>query len=151
MAASFSMNRRWGWRRVKSGLANVLCTLAALITVAPLVFVLAHMVREAFSAINWHFFPHLPKPVGETGGGMANAIVGTFTLLALASAIGIPVGVLGGVFLSEYGSARISWPLRFAADLLNGVPSIIWGIAAWGLLVSQELPYLVWDEQGPPF
>jgi phosphate transport system permease protein len=151
MAASLSTIPRWRWRRAKSALANVLCTLAAIVTVAPLLFVLAHIVREGISAVNWDFFTQLPKPVGEPGGGMANAIVGTFTLLALASAIGIPVGVLGGIFLSEYGSARVSWPLRFAADLLNGVPSIIWGIAAWALLVSQEWPYPTWDGHGLHF
>jgi phosphate transport system permease protein len=145
MASFPTSNHRRRWRRAKSALANLLCTLAALVTVAPLLFVLGHILHEGFSAVNWGFFTQLPRPVGEPGGGMANAILGTFTLLALASLVGIPVGVLGGVFLSEYSSARISWPLRFAADLLNGVPSIIWGIAAWALLVSHELPYPVWE------
>lgn len=85
--------------------------------------------------MNWEFFTHLPKPVGEVGGGMANALVGTFVPLLLASAIGLPVGVLGGVYLSEYGGSRLNWAIRFAADILNGVPSIIWGIVVYALVV----------------
>ena len=73
-------------------------------------------------------FIHLPKSVGESGGGMANAIVGTFILLGQAAVFGVPIGVLGGVFLSEYGSSRLNWWIRFAADVLNGVPSITWGM-----------------------
>ena len=86
-------------------------------------------------AVNLEFFTHLPKPVGVPGGGMANAIVGTLELLALASIIGIPVGVLGGIFLAEYGTARVNGVLRFIADVLNGVPSIIWGVVVYGLIV----------------
>jgi phosphate transport system permease protein len=81
------------------------------------------------------FFTHLPKPVGEPGGGMANAIVGTLVLLGLASLIGVPVGVLGGVYLSEYGAEKLNWWIRFGADILNGVPSIVWGIVAYSLVV----------------
>ena len=88
-----------------------------------------------FSSINLAFFTQLPKPVGEIGGGMANAIAGTFTLLAQAAVIGVPVGVLGGVFLSEYGGTKLNWAIRFAADILNGVPSITWGIVVYALLV----------------
>jgi phosphate transport system permease protein len=77
----------------------------------------------------------LPKPVGETGGGMANAIVGTFILLGQAAVLGVPIGVLGGVFLSEYGSSRLNWWIRFAADVLNGVPSITWGMVVYALIV----------------
>lgn len=85
--------------------------------------------------MNLSFFTHLPKPVGEVGGGMANAIVGTFVLLGLAACIGVPVGVLGGVYLSEYAISRANWWIRFAADILNGVPSIIWGIVVYALVV----------------
>jgi phosphate transport system permease protein len=77
----------------------------------------------------------LPKPVGEVGGGMANAIVGTFVLLGQAAVFGVPVGVLGGVFLSEYGSSRLNWWIRFTADVINGVPSITWGMVVYALLV----------------
>ena len=94
-----------------------------------------HLVKEGFSSINWAFFTQLPKPVGETGGGMANAIVGTFILLGQAAVFGVPIGVLGGVFLSEYGSSRFNWWIRFAADVLNGVPSITWGMVVYALVV----------------
>src|SRR5882762_4815582 len=121
-AIDFSSNRH-RWRNIKSTVVSGLCLTAAAATVAPLGLVFFHLVQQGFSAINWDFFTKLPKPVGEPGGGMANAIVGTIELLALAAAIGIPVGVLGGVFLSEYGNARVNWVLRFAADVVNGVPS----------------------------
>jgi phosphate transport system permease protein len=85
--------------------------------------------------LNWNFFTELPKPVGASGGGMANAIIGSFELLGLASLIGVPIGVLGGVYLAEYGSARANSMLRFVADVLNGVPSITWGVVVYGLVV----------------
>jgi phosphate transport system permease protein len=126
---------RYQWRKFKSGLVVVLCCAGALATVAPLALVFAHLLHQGFSSINWAFFTQLPKPVGEAGGGMANAIVGTFTLLGLAACLGVPAGVLGGVYLSEYGTARMNWLLRLMADILNGVPSIIWGVVAYGLVV----------------
>jgi phosphate transport system permease protein len=94
-----------------------------------------HLVKEGFSSMNWAFFTQLPKPVGESGGGMVNAIVGTFILLGQAAVLGVPIGVLGGVFLSEYGSSRLNWWIRFAADVLNGVPSITWGMVVYALVV----------------
>ena len=107
----------------------------AILVVAPLVLVFYHLVKEGFSSMNWAFFTQLPKPVGETGGGMANAIVGTFILLGQAAVLGVPIGVLGGVFLSEYGSSRLNWWIRFMADVLNGVPSITWGMVVYALVV----------------
>jgi phosphate transport system permease protein len=124
-----------GWRKFKSALASTLSTVAALLVIAPLGLVFVYLLKMGAGAINWDFFTQLPKPVGEPGGGMANAIVGTLELLGLASCIGIPVGVLGGVFLSEYGSAAGNWWLRFVADVLNGVPSITWGVVVYGLIV----------------
>jgi phosphate transport system permease protein len=115
-----------GWRKFKSGLASTLSTVAALLVIAPLGLVFFYLLQKGAGAVNWDFFTQLPKPVGEAGGGMANAIVGTLELLGLASCIGIPVGVLGGVFLSEYATAAGNWWLRFVADVLNGVPSITW-------------------------
>jgi len=94
--------------------------------------------------MNLDFFTHLPKPVGEVGGGMANAIVGTFVLLGVAALIGVPVGVLGGIFLSEYGSSKLNWWIRFAADILNGVPSIIWGIVVYALVVMPMKTFSAW-------
>ncbi len=123
------------WRKFKSGLASGIAFFSALLVIAPLALVFFHLVKSGASAVNLDFFMHLPAPVGEKGGGMANAIIGTLELLALASIIGIPIGVLGGVYLAEYGSTRGNAWLRFIADVLNGVPSITWGVVVYGLVV----------------
>lgn len=109
--------------------------LCAAIVITPLGLLYFHLLRDGLSSVNWAFFTQLPKPVGEAGGGMANAIVGTFVLLGQAALIGVPIGVLGGVYLSEFGAARMNWWIRFTADVINGVPSIVWGIVVWALLV----------------
>ena len=114
---------------------QVITLACAILVVSPLILIFYHIVKEGFSSINLAFFTQLPKPVGETGGGMANAIVGTFVLLAEAAVVGVPIGVLGGVFLSEYGGSRLNWWIRFGADILNGVPSITWGVVVYGLMV----------------
>ncbi len=126
---------RYPWRKFKSRLMQALLLLCALLVIAPLALVFFYLLKSGIGALNWQFFTHLPKPVGEAGGGMANAIAGTFLLLGLAALLGVPVGVLGGVFLSEYGSSKLNWWIRFAADILNGVPSIIWGIVVYALVV----------------
>lgn len=101
-----------------------------------LFFILGYITYHGISALDWDFFTKLPKPVGEKGGGMANAIVGTVKLLALASLIGVPIGFLGGVYLSEYGRKNlIGFSIRYAADLLNGIPSIVMGIFAYTVVV----------------
>ncbi len=123
------------WRKIKNVLAMTATFVSALLVIAPLALVFLYLLANGASSVNWDFFTHLPKPVGEPGGGMANAILGSLELLALASAIGIPVGVLGGVYLAEYGTARANSMLRFVADVLNGVPSITWGVAVYGLVV----------------
>jgi phosphate transport system permease protein len=123
------------WRNFKNAFMQTLACVCAILVVAPLILVFYHLIKEGFSSINLAFFTQLPKPVGEVGGGMGNAIVGTFVLLAQAAVIGVPVGVLGGVFLSEYGGTKLNWWIRFAADILNGVPSITWGIVVYALLV----------------
>ena len=107
----------------------------ALLVLVPLALVFYHVLKSGIGALNWAFFTELPKPVGEAGGGMANAIVGTFELLGLAALLGVPVGVLGGVYLSEFGSARLTGWVRFLADVLNGVPSIVWGMVVYALVV----------------
>ncbi len=107
----------------------------AVIAILPLVLVFYHLLREGFTSVNWAFFTQLPKPVGEPGGGMANAIVGTFILIGLATLIGVPIGVLGGIFLSEYSHKRLNWWIRFTADIVNGVPSITWGMVVYALVV----------------
>jgi phosphate transport system permease protein len=123
------------WRKVKSGLASTVAFISALLVIAPLGLVFFHLLANGASSVNWAFFTKLPTPVGVPGGGMVNAIVGSLELLALAAAIGIPVGVLGGTYLAEYGSAWVNSVLRFTADVLNGVPSITWGVVVYGLVV----------------
>ena len=123
------------WRKIKSTLASTIAFVSAILVIAPLGLVFFHLLVNGAGSVNWDFFTKLPAPVGAVGGGMVNAIVGSLELLALAGAIGIPVGVLGGVYLAEYGSARINLILRFLADVLNGVPSITWGVVVYGLVV----------------
>jgi phosphate transport system permease protein len=123
------------WRKFKSALASAIAFISAVLVITPLGLVFFYLVLKGASSVNWSFFTHLPAPVGAVGGGMANAIVGSLELLALAGLIGIPVGVLGGVYLAEYGSAQINSILRFLADVLNGVPSITWGVVVYGLVV----------------
>ena len=123
------------WRNVKSRGMTLLLGVCALAVAAPLFLVIYFLLREGASAIDFNFFTQLPKPTGETGGGMAQAIVGTLVLLAMASLIGVPLGVMGGVYLAEYGSQRSAYWIRFSADVLNGVPSIVWGMVVYALLV----------------
>jgi phosphate transport system permease protein len=123
------------WRKIKNAFMQTLTFVCAILVVAPLVLIFYHLIKEGFTSINWAFFTQLPKPVGEPGGGMANAIIGTFILLGQAALIGVPIGVLGGVFLSEYGGTKLNWSIRFAADVINGVPSITWGMVAYALIV----------------
>jgi phosphate transport system permease protein len=127
--------RNHRWRKIKNALASTTTFVSAVLVIAPLGLVFFHLLVNGASSLNWAFFTHLPTPVGEAGGGMVNAIVGTLELLALASIVGIPVGLLGGVYLAEYGTARVNWILRFIADVLNGVPSITWGVVVYGLVV----------------
>ncbi|HTI97761.1 MAG TPA: phosphate ABC transporter permease PstA [Dongiaceae bacterium] len=131
------------WRNAKSMLMQALACVCAILVVMPLVLVFYHLVKSGIGSLNWDFFTQLPKPVGETGGGMGNAIVGTFILLGLAACIGVPVGVLGGVYLSEYGS-RLNWWIRFAADIINGVPSITWGMVVYALVVLPMKGFSAW-------
>lgn len=126
---------RHSWRKIKSALASVLSFIAAILVILPLGLVFFHLLRSGASAVNLNFFTQLPKPVGEVGGGMVNAIVGSGELLGIAALIGIPIGVLGGVYLAEYGTASANALLRFVADVLNGVPSIIWGVVVYGIVV----------------
>ncbi|PYK28720.1 MAG: phosphate ABC transporter permease PtsA [Verrucomicrobia bacterium] len=123
------------WRKIKSALASTIAFVSAILVIAPLGLVFFHLLINGAGSVNWDFFTKLPAPVGAVGGGMANAIVGSLELLAFASVIGIPIGVLGGVYLAEYGSARINSVLRFLADVLNGIPSITWGVVVYGLVV----------------
>src|SRR6266567_151017 len=123
------------WRKIKSALASGIAFVSALLVITPLGLVFFHLLVNGAGSGNWDFFTKLPAPVGTVGGGMVNAILGSLELLALAGVIGIPVGVLGGVYLAEYGSARINSILRFLGDVLNGIPSITWGVVVYGLVV----------------
>jgi phosphate transport system permease protein len=122
-------------RRFLSNLVVGLCALAVLIALVPLVLIFGYVIKQGFSSLNWAFFTQMPKPVGEIGGGMANAMLGTVWLLGIASVFAIPVGLVAGVYLSEYAGGRFATAVRFTADTLNGVPSIVIGIFAYGLAV----------------
>jgi len=135
MTMHFERTHHHTWRKIKSALASFIAFASAVLVIAPLGLVFFYLIMNGASSVNWDFFTKLPAPVGAVGGGMANAIIGSLELLALAGAIGIPIGVLGGVYLAEYGSARINSILRFLADVLNGVPSITWGVVVYGLVV----------------
>ena len=127
------------WRKAKSAAAAGLSFACALIVVAPLALVLGYLFIKGASSLNLAFFTNLPSSPGEIGGGVANAIVGTFVLIAIASAIGVPVGVFGALYLTEYGGPMFNSIIRTSADILNGVPSIVWGIVAYAILVDHNV------------
>ena len=118
-----------------SGLMIGLTYLAAALATLPLLLILAHLLRKGASSLSLAFFTHMPQPVGEPGGGMANAIVGTLMLIGLASLIGLPIGIGAGLYLSDKRSTPFAHSVRFLSDVLNGLPSIVMGIFAWELLV----------------
>jgi len=122
-------------RRVASRTMGALAFLAAALAILPLLLVFAYLVVKGAGALNLAFFLHNSRPVGVPGGGMANAIVGTVILIAVASAVGVPVGLGAGMYLAEHGTAPLATSVRFFADVLNGLPSIVIGIFAWQLLV----------------
>ena len=123
-------------RMVTDNAVTTLATLATVIVVTPLVAIFGYLVYKGASSLNLAFFTQIPKPEGVPGGGMANAIVGSGILLALASAIGVPIGIGGGIFLAEFGrGTKLANGVRFTADVLNGVPSIVMGLAAYALIV----------------
>lgn len=123
------------WRKWKSSAVTAVLILCAIAVIAPLFIVIYFLLSRGASSVDWNFFTQLPKPTGEVGGGMANAIVGTLTLLAMATVVGVPFGIFGGIYLAEYGSDRANYWIRFAADVLNGVPSIVWGMVVYLILV----------------
>jgi phosphate transport system permease protein len=129
------MNARLRWRKFVSGLMLTMTGVCAVVAVSVLFFILGYLVYHGGTAINWDFFTKLPTPVGEAGGGMANAIVGSAKLLFLASLLGVPIGFFGGIYLAEFSGTKVAFVVRYAADLLNGVPSIVIGIFAYALVV----------------
>ncbi len=129
------MSMYLAYRRSKNWVMYALCILSTLVAVVPLFLIFYHTISLGASAINWEFFTELPKPVGEEGGGLANAIVGTLILVGLGSVLGLPIGILGGIYLSEYENNKFSTTVRFMTDVLNGVPSIVMGVVAYTLVV----------------
>jgi len=135
-SASLLLRRPFSWRRkLTNHLATLLAAVAALLVIAPLLAIFGYLMMRGLGALNWAFFTHIPKPVGESGGGMANAIVGSAIILGIASVIGVPLGIGAGIYLAEFGRNRFGDFIRFTADVLNGVPSIVMGIAAYALVV----------------
>ncbi len=131
-------------RRLVNNIMVGLVALAALLATLPLLFILFHLLRTGASSISLGFFTHMPKPVGENDGGMANAIVGTLILVGLACTFGLPVGVGAGLYLAEYRSTRLATAVRFLSDVLNGLPSIVMGIFAWQFLVRPLGHFSAW-------
>ena len=129
------MSLRTRWRKLVNVVMLSLTGLCALFTVSALFVILGYLLYYGGKSLNWAFFVNLPAPVGEAGGGMANAIVGSGKLLLLASLLGVPIGFLGGVYLAEFGGMTFSFIVRYITDLLNGAPSIVMGIFAYTIIV----------------
>lgn len=126
-------------RQAADHAATGLSILSTILVVAPLVAIFIYLLYKGASSLNLAFFTQVPKPVGETGGGMANAIFGSALLLLIGSAVGVPIGIAGGIFLAEFGrGGRLANAVRFTADVLNGVPSIVMGISVYSLIVLPQ-------------
>jgi phosphate transport system permease protein len=123
-------------RRLKSGTMTGIVAALAILAVLPLLLIFGDLIHKGASSIDWNFFVKSPVPAGETGGGVANAIVGSIIIVLLGCVVGMPIGVGTGLFLAEFGNGRVGWTVRFIADVLNGTPSIVVGIFAWTWLVK---------------
>ena len=139
-ARAGKLRRRHAINALMAGLVG----LAAILATLPLVIVLFYLLKQGATSLQWHFFTNMPKPVGESGGGMANAIVGTLMLIGTASVIGLPVGIGAGLYLAEHRGSRLANTTRFLADVLNGLPSIVMGIFAWQILVRPVGHFSAW-------
>ena len=126
------------WRRAKNNFVTFAAMAAVVLVLLPLGAIFAYLVYKGIGSINWAFLTQTPKPVGEPGGGMANAIAGSALILAIASVMGVPLGIGAGIYLAEYGQNRLGTLIRFTADVLNGVPSIVIGIVAYALVVLTQ-------------
>jgi phosphate transport system permease protein len=126
------------WRRGVNSVATLAAAAAVLLVLLPLGAVFGYLVYKGVGSINWAFLTQTPKPVGEAGGGMANAIAGSAFILMIASVIGVPIGIGAGVYLAEYGRNQLGNVIRFTADVLNGVPSIVVGIVAYAIVVLSQ-------------
>jgi len=125
-------------RRITNYFATFAALAAIVLVLLPLGAIFAYLIYRGIGSINWAFLTQTPKPVGEAGGGMANAIAGSVLILGIASALGVPIGIGAGIYLAEYGRNRFGDLIRFTADVLNGVPSIVIGIVAYGLVVLTQ-------------
>jgi len=134
MPSKFVQLRRQVTDRFFTGLAAGL----SVVVIGALVAILAYLVLRGAGSLNWAFFTQIQKPVGESGGGMANGIIGSVMILVIASCMGVPLGIGAGVYLAEFGRGRLGKLVRLTADVLNGVPSIVIGMVAWGLVVVQQ-------------
>jgi phosphate transport system permease protein len=123
------------WRRALSAVMMTLCGLSVAVALVPLAFILFFVVTRGITAIDWNFFTQTPKPHGETGGGMANAMVGTLMISGLGAMFAVPIGIMAGIFVAEYHRSRMASVVRFSADTLNGVPSIVVGLFVYALVV----------------
>ncbi|MBS1519233.1 MAG: phosphate ABC transporter permease PstA [Bacteroidetes bacterium] len=122
-------------RKFVNSLMIFLCVVSSVLTILPLLYIFIYTTQSGISALNIDFFTKLPKPVGETGGGMANAIVGSGILIGIGGLIGIPIGILGGIYIAEYSKSFLAGVIKFTTDVLSGVPSIVVGIFAYGVVV----------------
>jgi phosphate transport system permease protein len=122
-------------RKIVGNTMLTLCYLSAVAAIVPLVLIFFYTINRGVSYLNLDFFIQMPKPVGEMGGGMANAIVGTLVLVATGSAIGLPIGIMSGIYLAEFGNNKFAYFVRFMTDVLSGIPSIVAGVVAYGLVV----------------
>ncbi|MFZ0759350.1 MAG: phosphate ABC transporter permease PstA [Candidatus Sulfotelmatobacter sp.] len=125
-------------RRITDHVMTGVAVLTVILVLVPLFAIFAYLVYRGVGSLNWAFLTQTPKPVGELGGGMANAIVGSMLILALASILGVPLGIGAGIYLAEYGRNRFGDAIRFTSDVLNGVPSIVIGIVAYALVVLSQ-------------
>ena len=131
------------FRALTDHTVTVLAVVATILVIVPLAVIFAELIYKGLSSLNWDFFTKVPAPEGETGGGMANAIVGSAVLLGVASVIGIPIGIGSGVYLAEFGrGTKLANAVRFTADVLNGVPSIVMGVTAYALIVAPHISWL---------
>lgn len=130
------MNTRIGIRNTKSIFFKGLIFLFAFLIIVPLVFILLYIAKQGITQVNWHFLTHVPAPVGETGGGISNALVGSVIIVVMASIIAIPIGMLAGIYLSENSTTRLAYYCSLCVDVLQGVPSIVIGIVAYFWIVK---------------
>jgi len=136
------MRMNFARRKAENWLVSGLAVLATVVVLVPLVAILVYLIYKGASSLNLNFFTKIPAPAGETGGGMSNSIVGSGIILALASLMGIPIGIAAGVYLAEFGRGKLLGnAVRFTADVLNGVPSIVVGISMYALIVKPQLHF----------